>query len=191
MPRQQSAVRHPCLNNECELYGQSDKGNIIRYGFFGLKRGKRRRYRCKACGRVFCSTTGTVYHRIHRSFNTFDEVCSLSVEGLSKSAIARTKRLSWNTISRWLERAAQAAELFNRRRLRGFVLQELQLDEIRTFLDRKKRPIWIITVIEVWSRLWPSCVLGRRNYRNIRRLLRGLLGKVDGRSTVRSCFKSL
>ncbi len=85
------------------------------------------------------------------------------------------KKLSWNTVSRWLERAAQAVEQFSKLRLRGFVLQELQLDEIRTFLDRKKRPIWIITVIEVWSRLWPSCVLGRRNYRNIRRLLRDLL----------------
>jgi transposase-like protein len=160
MPRQQSS----CPNTKCQLYGQSGKGNIIRYGFFGLKRGKRRRYRCKTCGQTFCSTSGTVYHRIHRSRNTFDEVCSLSVEGLSKSAIARVKKLSWNTVSRWLERAAQAAEQFSKRRLRGFVLQELQLDEIRTFLDRKKRPIWIITVIEVWSRLWPSCVLGRRSY---------------------------
>ena len=175
MPRQQSS----CPNTKCQLYGQSGKGNIIRYGFVGLKRGKRRRYRCKTYGQTFCSTSGTVYHRIHRSRNTFDEVCSLSVEGLSKSAIARVKRLSWNTVSRWLERAAQAAEQFSKRRLRGFVLQELQLDEIRTFLDRKKRPIWIITVIEVWSRLWPSCVLGRRSYRNIRRLLRDLLSKSE------------
>ncbi len=159
------------------MYGQSGRGNVIRYGFFRLKRGKRLRYRCKVCGGTLCSTTGTVYHRIHRSRNTFDEVCSLSVEGLSKSAIARVKRLSWNTVSRWHERAANVAKEFNEHRLRGFLLQELQLDEIRTFLDRKKRPIWMITVIEVWSRLWPSCVLGRRSYRNIRRLLRDLLSK--------------
>ncbi len=137
MPRQQRVVRQTCPNNECQFYGQSGKGNIIRYGFFDLKRGKRRRYRCKTCRRTFCSTTGTVYHRIHRSRNTFDEVCSLSVEGLSKSIIARVKRLSWNTVSRWLERAAQAAMQFSKRRLHGFVLQELQLDEIRIFLDRK------------------------------------------------------
>ena len=175
MPRQQRF----CPNTKCQLCGQSGEGNIIRYGFFGLKRGKRRRYRCKTCGQTFCSTTGTVYHRIHRSRDTFDEVCSLSVEGVSKSAIARVKRLSWNTVSRWLERAAQAAKQFSKRRLRGFVLQELQLDEIRTFLDRKKRPVWIITVIEVWSRLWPSCVLGRRSYRNIRRLLRDSVSRSE------------
>jgi transposase-like protein len=173
MPRQQRF----CPNTKCHMYGQSGKGNIIRHSFFRLKRGKRRRYRCTVCGKTFCSTTGTVYHRIHRSRNTFDEVCSLSVEGVSKSAIARVKKLSWNTVSRWTERAAQAAKQFSKHRLRGFALQELQLDEIRTFLDRKKRPIWIITVIEVWSRLWPSCVLGRRSYRNIRKLFRDLLGK--------------
>ncbi len=104
MPRQQRS----CPNTKCQLYGHSEKGNIIRYDFFKLKRGKRRRYCCKICGRTFCSTTTTVYHRIHRSRNTFDEVCSLSVEGVSKSAIARVKRLSWNTVSRWLERAAHA-----------------------------------------------------------------------------------
>ena len=177
MPRQQSAIHQFCPNNECQLYGQSGKGNVLRYGFFHLKRRKRRRYRCKTCGHTFCSTTGTVYHRIHKSRNIFDEVCSLSVNGVSKSTIARVKRLSWNTVSRWLERAANVAKEFNEHRLRGFVLHELQLDEIRTFLDSKKRPIWIITAIEVWSRLWPSCVLGRRNYRNIRKLLRDLLGK--------------
>ena len=175
MPRQQRF----CPNTKCQLYGQTGRDNIILHGFFRLKRGKRRRYRCKTCERSFCSTTGTAYHRIHRSRNTFDKVCSLSVEGLSKSAIARTKKLSWNTVSRWLERAAQAAKQFSKRRLRGFALRELQLDEIRTFLDRKKRPIWIITVIEVWSRLWSSCVLGRRSYRNIRMLLRDLQGKSE------------
>ena len=136
MPRQQREVRHSCPNTQCQFYGQSGKGNIIRYGFFNLKRGKRRRYRCKTCGRTFCSTTATVYHRIHRSCNTFDEVCNLSVEGVSKAAIARVKKLSWNTVSRWLERAAQVAKQFSKRRLRGFALQELQLDEIRTFLAR-------------------------------------------------------
>jgi len=137
MPQQQRS----CPNTKCQLYGQSDRNNIILHSLFRLKRGTRRRYRCKVCGGTFCSTTGTVYHRIHGSRNTFDEVCSLSVNGVSKSAIASVKRLSWNTVSRWLERAANVANEFNEHRLRGFILHELQLDEIRTFLDSKKRPI--------------------------------------------------
>ena len=68
-------------------------GSVIRYGFVRLKRGNRRRYFCWSCGKTFCSTTGTPYHRIQHSRNTFDEVCHLSVEGMNKSAIARFKRL--------------------------------------------------------------------------------------------------
>ena len=42
--------------------------------------------------------------------------------------------LSWNTVARWLERAAEAAERFSARLLRGYMLTELQADEIRTFI---------------------------------------------------------
>ncbi len=46
-------------------------------------------------------------------------------------------------------------------------------------MDRRKSPIWIITLIEVWSRLWPSYVVGRRSYRNIRKLFRNMLSRAD------------
>jgi DNA-directed RNA polymerase specialized sigma24 family protein len=44
---------------------------------------------------------------------TFDEVAALSVEGLNQSAIARAKRISWNTVHRWLERAAGCCRRFS------------------------------------------------------------------------------
>ena len=37
--------------------------------------------------------------------------------------------------------------------LTGFVIHELQADEIRTFVGAKKRVIWVLTTLEVWSRL--------------------------------------
>jgi len=134
---------------------------------------------CNACGKAFCSTTSTPYSRIQYSRNLFDEVCLLSVEGVNKSIIARIKHLSWNTVSRWIEHACIAAKRFNRFNLNGFSLLEPQADEIRTFVGSKKQPIWIITLIEVWSRLWPSCIVGKRNYKNIRKLFRDTIGKSD------------
>jgi IS1 family transposase len=95
----------------------------------------------------------------------------LSVEGVSKSAITRVMHLFWNTVARWLQRATESAERFSARLLRGYMLTELQADEIRTFIDSKKRVQWVLTAIEVWSRLWLSVVLGRRSYRNVMRLL--------------------
>ena len=85
--------------------------------------------------------------------------------------MARIKRMSWGTVARWLESASTYAQRFNRRMLRGFVIYELQADEIRTFAGAKERVIWVLTTLEVWSRLWVSAVVGRRNFRNIRRAI--------------------
>jgi IS1 family transposase len=153
------------------MSGKTGRGNIVLHGFLRLKRGRRHRYRCETCGRTFVSSLGTPYHRLKCTRAQFDKVATLSVEGMSKSAIARVMHLSWNTIARWLQRAAEAAERFSDRVLRGYMLAELQADDIRTFIDSKKRVGWVLAAIDVWSRLWVSLVLGRRSYRNVRRLL--------------------
>lgn len=54
---QRKSVRSPsCPNPKCTFHGQFGKQNIVRHGFFTLERGKRRRYRCNACGKTFAST---------------------------------------------------------------------------------------------------------------------------------------
>ena len=156
-----------CPNAAC-----TPSAPVVRHGFYKTKFGKRRRYRCRGCGKTFCSTAGTPYHRLQHRRSTFDDVAALSVEGVSKSAIARVKRIAWNTVDRWLEKAAACCRRFNNANIRGLDIQELQADEIRTIAGGKKQPIWIFASIDVWSRLWPSTVVGRRSYRNTRALLR-------------------
>jgi len=92
----------------------------------------------------------------------------MSVDGVGKSAIARIKRIAWNTAARWLALAAAFARRLNDRMLRRVDLHELQADEIRSFLLHKRMEVWIHTVIEVWSLLWLSEVVGRCTARNIR-----------------------
>ena len=43
--------------------------------------------------------------------------------------------------------------------------------------------IWVLTTLEVWSRLWVSAVVGRRNFRNIKRVMLDTLqrGRVEHR----------
>ena len=79
--------------------------------------------------------------------------------------------MAWGTVARWLEAAATYAARFNDRMLKGFVIRELQADEIRTFVGTKEWVIWIMTTLEVWSRLWVSVDIGRRNFRNIKRVM--------------------
>ena len=85
------------------------------------------------CGQTFSTTKGTPYYRLQHRRTTFDTVVTLSVEGVSLSAIARAERLAWNTVARWLERATSVCRHFNHGRTTSFVATELQADEIRAF----------------------------------------------------------
>ena len=73
----------------------------------------------------------------------------MTVEGVGISAIARIKGYAWNTVARWRQLAALFANRFNEKMLKGFELKELQGDEIRTFVNTKKKPVWIFTMLEV------------------------------------------
>jgi transposase-like protein/IS1 family transposase len=163
-----------CPNRECRVAGKTSSENIIGHGFYKTKWGRRRRYRCNACGKTFCSNSGTVYHRLQHRRATFDEVATLSVEGLNKSAIARVERIAWNTVDRWLHKAANSCRHFTDQKIAGIVISELQVDEIRTFVHCKDKPIWIFAAIDAWSRFWPSIVVGRRSYRNAATLFRDI-----------------
>ena len=168
-----------CLNPECPLRGKVGSGRIIRYGFYRTRSGKRRRYRCGECEMTFSSTKGTPYYRLQHRRATFDAVVALRVEGVSISAVARVEGIAWNTVARWLEKAAEACRRFSCARITGFGVEELQADEIRSFAGSKARPTWIFVAIEVWSRLWPSTVTGRRSYRNTLALLRDVANRMD------------
>jgi transposase-like protein len=162
-----------CPNRHCPPAGKGDLGAIIRHGFYMTRWGKRRRYQCRNCGKTFCSTTRTPYYRLQLRRAMFDEVAALSVEGLNKSAIARVKRIAWNTVHRWLEKAAWCRR-FNDLIVKRLSVAELQADEIRTIIGGREQGVWLFVVIEVWSRLWPSTVVGKRSYRNTLDLFRDL-----------------
>src|SRR5215470_12309663 len=163
-----------CPNKRCPPSGKGDVGAIVRHGFYTTRWGKRPRYQCQTCGRTFCSTNGTPYYRLQYRRTTFDEVAFLSVEGLNKSAIARVKQITWNTVHRWLERAARWCRRFNNRKIKNLSGTELQADEIRTIVGSRQQSIWVFVVIDVWSRLWSSIVVGKRSYRNTLDLFRDL-----------------
>ena len=168
-----------CPNRHCPPSGKGDVGAIIRHGFYMTRSGKRRRYQCRSCGKTFCSTIGKPYYRLQHRRTVFDEVAALSVEGLNKSAIARVKRIAWNTVHRWLEKAAGWCRRFSHRKLKGFSIPELQADEIRTIIGSREQAIWVFVVIDVWSRLWPSTVVGKRSYRNTLDLFQDLSNRMN------------
>ena len=163
-----------CLKPGCENFGKPGV-NIVGYGWFTTKLGRRRRYRCKICGGTVSLNSGTPYSGLRCTRREFDQVASLRVEGLSISATARVTGRSRDTIARWLERASSAAVRFNCQMLRDFDVHELQADELCTFIGSKSRPTWIFATIEVASRVWASSLVGRRSSRNTTAVLNDVI----------------
>ena len=169
MPNCPTGALLPCPYLHCPKQGQSHQ--VIRFGFYRLKRGRRRRYRCTACGGTYGRTTQTLYHRLRSSQTRIDRVAAMSVEGMSRAAIARVEHIDPHTVDRWLNRASAAAERFNDTMTRHVLVQELQADELQTVASRQAQSTWVFTSLEVWSRLWMSTVVGSRNARNTQQLL--------------------
>ena len=103
-----------CLNRYGTVSEKDNVGAIIRHGFYTTRWGKRRCYQCWTRGKTFCSTNGTP-HRLQHRCSTLDEVASLSFESLNRSAIVRVKGVAWNTVHRWLEKAAGCCLRFSDR----------------------------------------------------------------------------
>jgi len=103
----------------------------------------------------------------------------MSVEGVNKSSIARAKQVAWNTVDRWLEKAAAACRRFNHQTIQKITIRELQADEIRTMVGGNEHPpVWIFAAIEVWSRLWPATVVGKRSSRNTLSFFQDVLARI-------------
>jgi IS1 family transposase len=84
-------------------------------------------------------------------------------------------------VDRWLEKAAASSRLFNHQRIARIEIHELQADEICSCVGSKEQSsVWIFAAIEVWSRLWPSTVVGKRSYRNTLTLFRDVCNRSNG-----------
>lgn len=166
-----------CPNDQCTHYRYSKADNIHTHGWYKTKRGRRRRFRCSVCGGTFSTTRGTVYHKLNASRQQVDQACHMSAEGIDISTIARILERAWNTINRWLERAREACRKFTDTHLRNYEIREPQADEIKTFINARKNVTWIMAVIEVTTRLWPTVATGKRTYKNIHQLFRDTFHK--------------
>ena len=93
--------------------------------------------------------------------------------------MVRVKRIAWNSVHRWLQKAAGICRRFNDRKTNDIAIAELQVDEIRTIINDQEQPIWIFAAIEVWSRIWPATVVGRRSYRNTLTVFRTIASRTN------------
>ena len=123
-----------CPNQQCELHGEIEAAQIIR---FGKTKNGTQRYRCKGCGQTFTETHGTVFYRRQTSRATILETLALLAEGVRISSIARVKGIKEDTILDWLRAAARQAEAVEEALLKDYRISQAQIDGLWTYVGHK------------------------------------------------------
>jgi transposase-like protein len=120
-----------CPNEDCPDHGQTERGNIIRYGKTGEGR---QRFQCKTCKHTFNERKGTPFYNRKTDEKDILECPALLVEGMRISSIHRTKGIKEDTILSFLREAALHAEQVDQQHGGVRILDGLQ--------QRASKPVW-------------------------------------------------
>jgi hypothetical protein len=134
MANELTQVGQFCPNEACELYGDIETAQIIR---FGKTKNGTQRYRCKNCGQTFTETHGTVFYRRQASRETILETLALLAEGVRISSISRAKGIKEDTILDWLRAAARQAAAVEEALLNDYRISQAQIDGLWTYVGHK------------------------------------------------------
>jgi transposase-like protein len=132
MTNQLAQVGQFCPNEQCELYGDIEAAQIIR---FGKTKNGTQRYRCKGCGQTFTETRGTGFYRRQASRETILETLALLAEGVRISSISRANGIKEDTILDWLRAAARQTAEVEEALLNDYRISQAQIDGLWTYVD--------------------------------------------------------
>jgi IS1 family transposase len=101
-------------------------------------------------------------------------VLSALAEGLDPSAAERVFGYRQATITTWLMRAGQHAQILHQRFFCHLRLPHLQLDELRTRLRSAKQILWLWLAIDPCTKILPVLHLGPRTQHMAHRVIHSL-----------------
>lgn len=138
MPRPRSEIKVVCQNEKCQ-YHRKEKGKNI------IKRGKyptgHQRYYCHHCDTFFMETKGTPLYRKRLTEKEIINICKHLVEKNGIRSIERITGHHRDTIGRLLEDLGKQATLVNKILIQNLHWGPIELDEMWTFLKKKKRKL--------------------------------------------------
>lgn len=123
-----------CWNPGCSDYAQLDRGNLRR---FGKTRAGVQRFQCRTCGQTFTATKGTLFYGCRTPREKILECLALVADRTSLRAIHRVKGVKEETVTAWLERAAEHVEALEAVLLADHRVSRAQLDALWTFVGHK------------------------------------------------------
>lgn len=151
-----------CPNPDCSARG------LIGVGKIGVHSRKRRRYRCRVCGKTFSARRGTVYFRLRTPSGRVTLVITLLAYGCPLRAIVRAFGLDERTVAAWRDRAGDHCQRVHQARVaQGELdLEHVQADEIRVKVCGAGIA-WLASAVMVRTRLWLGGVVGLQRERSL------------------------
>jgi IS1 family transposase/DNA-binding HxlR family transcriptional regulator len=130
--------------------------------------------KCRNCGRRYTTRTNTASVRLKTDLEKIDTALHAVAKGLGIRPTASVFKVKPETIQRWLFQAANFAQVITSEHFKGFQPKHVQLDELCTFVWKKKFPevksnsqpsyqyTWVWVAIELPSRLIVAIYVGGR-----------------------------
>jgi transposase-like protein/IS1 family transposase len=162
---------------------------------FGKHRNGLRRFRCPKCGKTYTEahrrTLDTMYIPQEKAVLTL----RLLLEGNSLRSTQRITDLDINTIMTLLVKAGERCQSLLDSKLRNLRMEHIQIDEIWTFVGKKRRNVrkgdspelgdqWVYVAIDADTKLVPAFHVGKRVYSDTRTFLWDLYGRIEGRTQI-------
>jgi len=126
-----------CPNEQCKDYGIRSQGNIAVRGKYGKDKSRELLY-CRICGKRFAATQASALFGLHLPAETIQQIIHHAAEGVGVRATARLLGLDKDTVNRVILRAGEHCAHVLSDLLISLNLTEVQLDELWTFIKKRK-----------------------------------------------------
>jgi transposase-like protein len=129
-----------CPNERCKHYGLRDEGNLMKAGTYLRKHSGERKQmlKCRICGHRFSETQSTIFAGCHYGEQIIRSIIVCISEGNGIRATARIHGLSKDRVNKIVLKAGQYAEKMLTNLLHSLQLNECQMDELWSFVNKKK-----------------------------------------------------
>jgi transposase-like protein len=128
-----------CPNEQCKDYGQRDMGNLVKAGVYKRKRSgeMKQMFKCNICGHRFSETQSTIFSGCHYGEQTIRSIIVCVSEGNGIRSTGRILNLSKDRVNKIVLKAGNHAQKILSDLLHSLHLNECQMDELWSFVQKK------------------------------------------------------
>lgn len=127
-----------CNNENCKSYGLRKQNNIVKAGTYTTSKGEERQMlKCNICNKRFSETKNTIFFGSHYSSEIIRNIISCTVEGNGVRSTGRILNLSKDGVNKIVLKAGKHAQRVLADLLHSLHLEECQLDELWSFVQKK------------------------------------------------------